>query len=196
MLTSIVEPATEPAQSVNPDQATEQFVESLTAHQSRLYAYIYSLIGDAEVAKDTLQETNRVLWRKAAEFDHARPFLPWAIAIAGFQVRAARTRMGRERLCFRDDASLQNAADEVEAKLAAPSPGERELALESCLEKLTPDQREMLAQYYGEGRSTSEIGAGLQRRPNTVAVALHRIRELLGACIRTHLGRQPDPSKP
>ena len=180
---------------MNQDQATEQFVESLTAHQSRLYAYIYSLIGEVEAAKDTLQETNRVLWRKASEFDHERPFLPWAITIAGFQVRAARTRMRRERLCFRDDDSLQTASDEVEAKLTEPAAGERELALETCLEKLSPDQREMVGQFYGEGRSTAEIGAGLQRRPNTVAVALHRIREALGNCIRTFLASQPDPSE-
>ena len=34
-------------------------VEKLTACQERLFAYIYSVTGDADLAKDLLQETNR-----------------------------------------------------------------------------------------------------------------------------------------
>ncbi len=179
---------------MNDSQRAEEFVELLTAHQSRLYAYIYSLVGEVESSKDTLQETNRVLWRKAEEFDHSRPFLPWALTFARFQVRASRSRMARERLCFRDDASLQVASDEAGAKLVEPGPGERELALEACLGKLGGDQREMVGKFYREGMSTAEIGAALGRRPNTIAVALHRIRAALGNCIREYLMHNPDPS--
>lgn len=171
--------------------AMEAFVEQLTAHQSRLYAFIYSLLGEVETAKDTLQETNRVLWRKAGDFNHALPFLPWALTIARFQVRAARTKLGRERLCLRDDAALEAAANELESSLVTPAAGERELALESCLEKLSPDQRTMIGQYYRDGMSTEEIGSQLKRRPNTVAVTLHRIRVALGDCIRSYLNQAP-----
>lgn len=177
-------------------EAMERFVEELTNHQSRLYAFIYSLLGEVEASKDTLQETNRVLWRKAQEFDHSLPFLPWALTIARFQVRAARTRMGRERLCLRDDESLQAAADHLEASLVTPQIGERELALESCLEKLSPDQKTMVTKYYREGLSTEEIGAKMKRRPNTVAVTMHRIRVALGDCIRSFLGQTSQSANP
>ena len=48
---------------------TEQFVQQLAEHQSRLFGYVYSMLGDHSRAADVLQETNLVLWRKNAEFD-------------------------------------------------------------------------------------------------------------------------------
>ena len=76
-----------------PDMTPErmsEFVERLTEAQSALYGAIYTLLaGNAEVA-DVLQETNRVLWRKASTYDPTRPFLPWALAVARFEVLAHR----------------------------------------------------------------------------------------------------------
>ena len=56
----------------------DDFVQQLTANQNRLYGYIFSLLGDHHRANDVLQETNMVLWRKAAEFQTDRDFIPWA----------------------------------------------------------------------------------------------------------------------
>ena len=47
---------------------TDAFVELMTAHQGRLYAYILTLLGDPDQANDVLQEANMVLWRNAAEY--------------------------------------------------------------------------------------------------------------------------------
>src|SRR3954454_14411357 len=44
---------------------TGEFVQLLTGVQSRLYAYICSLVGDSAGARDVLQETNLALWNKA-----------------------------------------------------------------------------------------------------------------------------------
>ena len=45
-----------------------EFVQLLTTHQSRMFAYILSLLGNRTQAEDVMQETNAVLWRKAHEF--------------------------------------------------------------------------------------------------------------------------------
>ena len=71
---------------------TALVVERLTEIQGRLFAYIYSLLADAEAARDVLQETNRLLWRRAGNYDAARDFLPWAMTHAFNQVRAARSK--------------------------------------------------------------------------------------------------------
>jgi RNA polymerase sigma-70 factor (ECF subfamily) len=68
---------------------TGRYVQLLTDVQSRLYAFIYSLCGDHELARDVLQETNAVLWAKAAEYDAGRSFTAWALGIARIQVMAA-----------------------------------------------------------------------------------------------------------
>ena len=83
---------------------SEKFVQQLTEHQNRLYGYVYSLLGDHSRAADVVQETNLVLWRKIDEFDAQRPFLPWALAIARFQVMAHLRDHQRDRLLL--DAEL------------------------------------------------------------------------------------------
>ena len=112
-----------------PDQLdsdmTADYVKHLTACQNQLYAYIFTLINNAEAAWDVLQETNSVLWSKAAEFDDTRPFIPWAMGVAFQQVRAARTRFGRDRLVFQDKQTLESLSEDLIAEAtqrAANSP--------------------------------------------------------------------------
>lgn len=49
-----------------------EFIQLLTTHQSRLYAYILTLVFDPNDADDVLQETNTVLWSKA-DSEQRRP---------------------------------------------------------------------------------------------------------------------------
>ena len=93
---------------------TERFVEHLTSSQPGLYAYITSLMGDRENAKDVLQETNLVLWRKAAEFDEGLSFAAWSSRIAHFQVLAWFRDRGRHRRRFREDLIEVLAAETAE----------------------------------------------------------------------------------
>src|SRR5687767_1685246 len=78
-------------------------VRHVTSCQSALYAYGCALLGTSTGAADVLQETNVVLWEKAGEYDHDRPFLPWAYRVAHFQVLAYRKRLSRDKLVFDDE---------------------------------------------------------------------------------------------
>jgi len=108
-----------------------EFVQLLTSHQSRLYAYVLSLLGDRTQADDVLQETNSVLWRKANEFELGTNFGAWMLKVAYFQVMAHRRRLTRDRLVF-DDDFLQDIAEDAKQQCewqsrswltAADSPG-------------------------------------------------------------------------
>ena len=80
-----------------------EFVQLLTSNQSRLYAYVLSLMGDCNQAKDVMQETNAVLWRKANDFELGSNFGAWMLKVAYFQVMAHRQRLTRDRLVFDDE---------------------------------------------------------------------------------------------
>ncbi len=54
-----------------------QFVQLLTSHQARLYAYVLSLVADADQANDIMQETNTVLWVKSSDFEIGTNFSAW-----------------------------------------------------------------------------------------------------------------------
>ncbi|QNN21915.1 sigma-70 family RNA polymerase sigma factor [Planctomycetales bacterium ZRK34] len=174
--------------SLNPNDL-ERFVQLLTDHQSRLWAFILAVVGKADLAQEIFQETNLVLWRKAGQYDPSRPFGPWAKAIARHQILAARERVSRDRLIFDADVMDRIASrcmDESEPNDA------RQLALVDCITKLSADHRALLDRRYRAQQSVQCLAAESNRSPRGLAVTLHRIRRLLADCIDTKLARGAD----
>jgi len=172
---------------MDPD-AVAGYVQQLTGCQNQLYAYIYSLLGNAESTWDVLQETNAVLWRKAEEYDPDRPFLPWALRVALNQVRAARTRLGRDRLVFHDEGTLDALTGQWLDDTAGVIPSDLEIAMDGCLEQLPPRHLDVVERYYKHNESLSSIAGTLGRTANAVGVLLHRVRQALAQCIERALG--------
>jgi RNA polymerase sigma-70 factor (ECF subfamily) len=164
-----------------------QFLLLLTNHQSTLYAAITALLGGVEGAQDVLQETNVVLLDKASDYDPARPFVPWAMTFARFQVLAWRKRQSRDRLVL-DDELFSALADRL---AAGPAPPSRRLdALEACLNKLPPASRGLVDARYAHGEPVQDIAARLGRSVNVVSVSLFRIRKALLECVRAALAAE------
>lgn len=162
--------------------AMDKYVSLLTGCQVRLYAYIYSLTGNAEQARETLQETNHRLWEIRDQYDESREFLPWAFAVSYNEVRTARKNVQRDRLVFHDEETLHVIADaQVEWNARFD---ERSLALETCFGRLSIEQREMVEKYYTGMSSVKSIAEAMNRSANAVAVTLHRIRQTLADCVR------------
>jgi RNA polymerase sigma-70 factor, ECF subfamily len=160
------------------------FVRQLTGCQSRLYAYVCALLGGSADAGDVLQETNLVLWEKAGAYDPARPFLPWAYKFAHLQVLAHRKRCSRSRLVL-DDLLLERVAEEYHRQDADT---ERRLAaLDGCVEKLPPEQRDLLTRRYAREEAVNDLAAGLGQTPNVVSASLYRIRKALQRCLEAAL---------
>lgn len=160
------------------DASMTDFVALLTDHQPRLWAFVLAAVGDAELARDVLQETNLVLWRKAGEYERGRPFAPWALAIARYQVMAARERRSRDWLVF-DDQQLQLIA----AEFADDQAIARQQVLAECMSKLPAAARALLDRRYGERKSVTQVAREMNRSTRGLAVTLHRIRRALAECM-------------
>jgi RNA polymerase sigma-70 factor (ECF subfamily) len=161
-------------------EAFDQFVLDLTEAQPRLYAFVFKRLLNADQARDVLQETNLVLWRRAAEFKQGTNFMAWAYRIAHFQVLALRQKHARERLCFSDELLnklLEEETESSEMKL------DRLKALEACLAEAGEQPRALIAKRYAEGVPVQEIARSLSKTANAVSRSLHRIREALMECI-------------
>jgi RNA polymerase sigma-70 factor (ECF subfamily) len=159
---------------------SEEFVRLMTDHQGRLFAYIFTLLGDPDQANDVLQETNVILWRDSREFHLGSNFKAWAFRVAHFQVMAFRQRQIRDRLVFEDDLVEALASGAREADEAFIS---RQELLAGCLEKLSPAHREMVRHRYSEGHSLGAIAKDRGMSPNAVVQALFRIRHSLMQCV-------------
>lgn len=169
------------------DGRTNEFMQLLTGMQSRLYAYICSMIGDATGSLDVLQETNVVLWDKAGEYDPDRPFPPWAFRIAYLQVLAYRKRCVRSRLVFDE-----NLISEMTEEFLSRDEDHTLLleALDCCLEKLPGFRRELIDCRYARGESVDQIAKRLRKAPNVISASLYRVRKVLLSCIESRLAAE------
>jgi RNA polymerase sigma-70 factor (ECF subfamily) len=163
--------------------STERFVRLLTGNQEKLYAFVRSLVFDANAARDILQDTNLVLWRKASEFRSGTDFMLWACRVARYQVMAHLRDARRDRHVFEDDL-LDELADEAQRRVE--SVDRRREALRVCLQKLTEEQRQMIQRRYSD-ISVAEIAQMVGRTPNHVYQLLFRIRHMLMRCVQKQL---------
>ncbi|MCB1123497.1 MAG: hypothetical protein KJT03_18230, partial [Verrucomicrobiae bacterium] len=94
----------------------EKFTLLWTEAQPSVSHFILSVIKDASVAKDLLQATALVLLRKFEEYEASRPFLPWALGVAKFQILSHRRDAARGRITF--DSELLDQYTETWAELS------------------------------------------------------------------------------
>lgn len=170
---------------MSPKDPAEVFVQSLTDSQNRLFGYIFSLLGDRDRAADVLQECNLVLWRKAGEFREGADFIPWAFAIARFQVMAHLRDRKRDRLELMDPELAELIVDEVEEQ--AGQFEEMQVALQTCVAKLPDHSRGLLERRYFSKLSIQSLAEETQRGVSAVKVALLRIRRGLRTCIESEM---------
>lgn len=172
----------------HPQDPQENLVALITRHQAALHAYILSLLPNHSRADDVLQETNLVLWRKAAEYDQSKPFMPWACRIAWFQVKAARRDSARDRHVFDPDlVDLLAAEDDSDLE----STTALDHALRDCLEQLPDEKRDLILRRYQSDSSVNEMAATRNLSPGALSVQLHRIRQMLENCVTGKLNRSP-----
>ena len=164
-----------------------EFIANVTRAQRTLHAFIVSMVRYAADADDVLQETNLVLWQKAADFDPTREFLPWAMRVAQLQSMAYLKKKQPARLVFNEEL-LALVADEAVAEAADADT--RRVALAGCLQKLPERQRALIAQRYEPGGSVNAMSGELGTTPKALSEMLRRIRHSLLLCIERTLAQE------
>lgn len=169
--------------------ASAEFVAQITRAQRQLHAFILSMVWNATEADDVLQQTNLVLWEKSAEFDASRPFLPWAMRFAQWQALAwlKSHRRQQQRLVIDDDLA-KLLADEAAADERTFEA--RRNALAACLQKLRPEQRELIARRYEPEASVTALAAAGGVTAKAFSDRLRRIRHALLECIQKTIAEE------
>jgi RNA polymerase sigma-70 factor (ECF subfamily) len=160
----------------------EQMVGLISRHQVSLHDYIFTLLRDASLADDVLQETNLVLCRKASEYDSSLPFLPWARTIAWYQVKAAQRNASRDKLVFSDE-TMHLLSGDISESVNDYTPTHDELTLALCISKLTDKQKKLVNARYLQGLSVANLSDTLKRPVSSISQALYVIRNSLKKCV-------------
>ena len=163
---------------------SETFLYLLTDWQNRLFGYLFTLLGNPHDARDVLQETNLVLWRKMDEFEPGTDFGAWARKCAYFQALAFLRDRKRDRHVFTEDV-LALFAEETSSTVYDES--ELSLALRDCLGQLPERQRQLISRRYRDEIPVRQLAADNGKKESAMKMMLMRIREALHTCIESKL---------
>lgn len=162
--------------------ATEQVQLLFVRHENAIRAFVRSLQPSLSDADDVMQEIFLTISRKASSFEPGTNFMAWACRIARLKVLENFRQTKR--------ANVLSEAAVIALTEDAPSPEsmrERESALETCLENLTPKIRDLLWRRYNRRQSSEEMAGATGMTSNAVRVALSKARVALRDCINAQL---------
>lgn len=162
----------------------QRFTAHWTEAQPIVSSFLYGTVRHWHDAEDLLQKVAASAYRAYADFDAARPFLPWVMAIARNAVVDHHRSGGRDPLVF-DETTLATIARVHEA--AAPEAGPRREALAHCMQHVADKSRHILDLRYHENVSVNRIADDLGMTPNAVSLVLYKARKSLADCIRARL---------
>jgi RNA polymerase sigma-70 factor (ECF subfamily) len=151
----------------------DAFRQLAALHGDRLYRLAFSLVGNASDAEDVVQEALTGAFRGAGRFEGRSTVKSWLTRILMTQA----ARFWRDRRGKRDD---QLQADEHEAMSGGLSGGaaavDAKIDLQACLEKLSPEHREVLVLREIDGMTYEEAAEVLGVPRGTVESRLFRAR--------------------
>lgn len=162
----------------------EEFLNRFTRDRERIFAFVCSLVPRHAEAEDLFQQCSLVLWRKFGDFQRTGSFLAWACGIAHYEVCNYLRTSGRSRLYFDDDLVQQLATQRVES---LSQYDERLVALRSCLQGLTDEQRELIDAVYGRENTVKRFAEGTGNAVQTLYNRLNKLRRQLLQCVQGRL---------
>ena len=161
-----------------------EFIKEFTRNQRPVFLFILSQISNPAEAEEILQETNLVIWNKCEQFEPGTNFKAWACQIARYEVLKWLDRHRRDKHYFNDELMQQIAEETLEDSEEWEL---RREALATCLNKLNPEDRELVQLRYAPGQSGKGAAEEVGRPVNSVYQSLGRIRRALLECIQRQI---------
>ena len=165
----------------------EQFLRLFAEHEPAIRAFARLLLQRREDVSGVMQEVTVTLWQKFDLFDSSQDFRKWAFGITRFKVLAHLRDLSRNRYIF-DDELVNRLADEASAQEQRHD-AQRE-ALDACLQKLPPPQRELILSAYEKGTRMDELAARRGETAMALYKKLQRLRQMLLECVRRAIAQE------
>ena len=165
-----------------------------------MYATAYNLLGNRDLAADAVQQAFIQAWRAAGSFDPARGLQPWLYAITRRAAIDTYRRQRRESQHVSYDAATDGSRPDDRA-FAVDGPSLDSTwqvwQVRQALDRLHPDERQVLRLAYHEGLTQSEIaevlGVAIGTVKSRTARAQRRLAALLGHLRAT--AAEPEPAR-
>lgn len=173
-----------------PNDRHQQFLRAFTVSEPAVRAFVRRLVPTRADADDVLQEVAIVLWEKFEEFRPGTDFRAWACGIARFKTLAWLRDRGRSRLLLDTDVVEQLADESLQDE---PRLRRQREALDDCLQKVSPHERELLTRAYQAEAPLQEVAAASGRSAGGFYQWLYRMRQRLLECVERELAWESRP---
>ncbi len=160
------------------EQDRDAFAELYRRTSAKLYAVMLRILGESSRTDDAVHDVFVRVWRSAGTYDAARgrPITWLATMARNVAIDIRRREMARGAGRFADIE-----LDEIVDRDAASS--EQLAALRACLNRLDPEQRQLVVAAYLNGDSREELAERTARPIGTIKSWLHRSLAALKACL-------------
>jgi len=162
----------------------EQFLRVFRQHQLQIDAYVRALVANRADAEEIFQDVVAVLWREFDKFEPGTRFDHWAYRVAKNRMLYFFRRQRREASAFADYL-FSTVADEAARQNDLWS--DRQEALQTCLQKLSHPDRQLIQQRFGESKTNRGVARQTGRSETAISRALNRIYSNLLDCIQRRL---------
>jgi RNA polymerase sigma factor (sigma-70 family) len=152
----------------------DQLVQALSVHAGLILSSAARVLGSMDEAQDVAQDMAEKLLRKPP-----KDVRSWPAFLKTMAVNAAIDRYRRRRESTDSPEQITHEGPET-----VLSQVEKADALRNALGELSQRDANMFSFYYLADLSHADIGRQLEMNSNAVGVALHRIRQRLGALLQ------------
>lgn len=173
-----------------PQQKTASFFRLYTSIQSRLYAFILTMVHNDHDAEELLQETAIYLWERFEQYQEGTNFWAWAACVAKFRVLDFHKKNRKTRPLF--DNSIYRELFDI-AETVSEDSAERAKALKRCLSKLGAPEQKLLSLRFQESFSVQRIAQLTGRSRHGLYKTLARILGLVRECMNRTLAQWDNP---
>jgi RNA polymerase sigma factor (sigma-70 family) len=153
-------------------------------HRRMIESYAYAITRDFHLVDDIYQEVALLVVAQWARMPADGGEIPWLKEITRRKALELIRKQARMPRRLSDEAMQQ-----VEAALPAPTDHDLADAMARCVEKLPADARQAIRGRYGENLAVDEIAKRMGRTVQGAYAVLKRARLILEACVNRARGQ-------
>ncbi len=174
------------------DEKRKMFGALVTEHHARVRNYIRSLGVVSSAVDDISQEAFVVAYQRFSTYQPGTSFPAWVCTIArNLFLGSSRKATRRKRILNENITDLLVSSDPYQDLANKEQSTWKMSALQSCMDKVPDEHRDLIIQRYGEGVEANELAEAMGVNAVTIRQRLHRLRLALRDCITSLLARGP-----
>ena len=150
-------------------------------YNARVFCFVRRLVDDPSTAEDIVTGTFFEVWRQAHRFEGRSQVSTWLFAIARLK---ALSELRRRRTETFENGIAESIVDEADDPEVALTKKDDARCLRACIERLSPEHREVINLVYRHEKSVNEVAKIVGVPCNTIKTRLFYARRRIAAFLK------------